>query len=116
MYRSKKHILYAKLILAIFIAGQIILYTHQHEIGKCCGEVSLAHYSKNGYHAHKPDIQNCLLCNVITNKKLLLSEFSVPKVYLTIISNHAFYFYEKLHAFKKFSQSRGPPLIGYTAL
>jgi|GEM_PF-3631403 hypothetical protein len=109
MYRSKKHILYAKLLLTIFVAGQIILFTHQHEIGKCCGEVSLRHYSKNGFHAHKPDIQNCLLCEVITNKKLLVSGLYVPIIYFTVIQKHVFYFYKIRNALKKLKQSRGPP-------
>jgi len=97
-------------MLIIFLAGQVILYTHQHETGKCCGEVSLAHYSKNGYHAHKPEIQNCLLCDVITNKKLLLSEFTIPKIYFTIIHNPVIYLQETVCATIKLLQSRGPPI------
>ena len=105
------------MLLLIFSAGQVILFTHQHEIGKCCGELSLAHYSKNGYHAHKPEIQNCLLCEVITNKKLLLSEFIIPKVYQTITHNPLLYFHATtLHSFKRLLQSRGPPLNGHTIL
>jgi hypothetical protein len=116
MYRSKNHILYAKLMLAIFVIGQVILFTHQHEIGKCCGEVSFAHYLKNGYHAHKPEIQNCLLCEVITNKKILLNEFIAPKVYLTILHNPIIFICETVHIFKIPLQSRGPPLNGHIIL
>ena len=115
MYKSKKHILYAMLLLTIFVAGQVVLFTHQHEISKCCGEVSLRHYSKNGFHAHKPDIQNCLLCEVITNKKLLVSGFYVPVIYFTVTRNLIFYFCETRNTLKKLLQSRGPPyIIRYT--
>jgi hypothetical protein len=115
MGRSKKHIIYLYLLLTTFVSGEIILFTHQHEISKCCG-LMLHDVVKKGYHAHKSDTGKCFLCDVIMNKKFFLHKSQNPATYFTITENSIIHVYKNNSLQKKLTQSRGPPIEAFAAL
>jgi len=110
MHSLKKHIVWTRLLLLIFIGEQIILFTHEHEIGKCCGEISRSHFSKDGIHTNR-HFEICALCDVVLHKKILLTDFYSFIIYrtLTILKTS---FLELFHlVFLKETHSRGPPVF-----
>ncbi len=115
MGRSKKHIVYLYLLLTTFISGEIILFTHQHEISKCCG-LLFHDVVKKGYHAHKSDIGKCFLCDVIMNKKFFLHKNQNLTAYFIVAENTIAHIYKNYSGIRKLMQSRGPPFTAFTAL
>jgi|ERR1700740_1340897 len=112
MGRSKKHIIYIYLLLTTFVSGEIVLFTHQHEMSKCCG-LMFHDVVKKGYHAHKSDIGKCFLCDVIINKKFFLYKSQNLTAYFTITENAVTHFCKNYRGLKKLMQSRGPPLNAF---
>lgn len=108
MRNLKKHIICARLLLLVFISGQLVLFTHQHEIAKCCGEISRAHFAKSGYHANKT-FQTCFLCDVILHKKMLLNNFYSFKAYYTTTTLKILFIHSFQLIFAKEARSRAPP-------
>jgi hypothetical protein len=106
--RSRKHIAFIYLLLTVFVSGEVVLFTHQHEISKCCG-VLFHDVVKKGFHAHKSDSDACFLCDVIINKKLFLSQTLNLTTYFKINYYGEVFITKTYFGYETLKQSRGPP-------
>jgi hypothetical protein len=114
-HRSRKHIAFIYLLLTVFVSGEVVLFTHQHEISKCCG-LLFHDVVKKGLHAHKSDTGRCFLCDVIINKKLFLSDELrfISQIEIKYFSDRNIV--RRYLDFKKLTQARAPPLTNHSSL
>ena len=104
-----KHFLFAMLLLLAFVSGQLIVYFHEHEMNTCCGQISVSHHSKSGYHAINSESQTCLLCDAGTHQKLWICSCYNAAIYFRIIGLAGLVSLHTPFLFIKQSRSRGPP-------
>ncbi|MGN8067842.1 DUF2946 family protein [Mucilaginibacter sp. 22184] len=81
MKKNKLHILYSWLLLICFIAGQYVVYTHQHLLAKTTGTEYATHH-----HHQQPQQQTlkekCYLCDAMHHQAAVIDQafYLIPQV------------------------------------
>jgi hypothetical protein len=105
---SKANIFYSWLILVCFIAGQFVVYAHQHKITAGNGTKS--------YHvAHAPSgtiiQEKCALCDAMHHTNAIINTYTYTS--LNIVTKHFYkvYNYDFISIALVLSAGRAPPVL-----
>lgn len=108
MKRNKANIFYSWLLLVCFIAGQCVVYAHQHR--KIAGSASNSHkWAKN--QSHTVIQEKCALCDAMQHANAVINHYNY--VSPNIVTNHFYtvYKYEFISIALVLSAGRAPPVL-----
>ncbi|MBB6130002.1 hypothetical protein [Mucilaginibacter lappiensis] len=78
--KNKLHILYSWLLLICFIAGQYVVYTHQHLLAKTTGTV----YATHDHHQQQQQSvkEKCYLCDAMHYQAAVIDQafYLIPQI------------------------------------
>ncbi|HVW94800.1 MAG TPA: hypothetical protein VHA56_02360 [Mucilaginibacter sp.] len=111
MKKNKFRFIHAWILLLCFVAGQIVVYAHQHKY------VQISHhaYGQNGHPVKSTITEKCQLCDAMHHNSMTIS--SAPHANPVIVATHIYQ--TPVYNFTTLSLilagGRAPPFYGYTA-
>ena len=110
MKKNRLQIIYSFFLLIIFLAAQLIVFTHHHKTENTCN-IKQENQNKTIHHHIHKEIINCLLCEFIKHKTIVPTYFFIG-LYLSVI---LFFLVYELHKIAyqnlKHLKPRGPPSL-----
>lgn len=110
MKKHKYHIIVSRILLLCFIAGQYMVYAHQHNIAAATAKV----YSLSKEQPHQVVAEKCSLCDVMNHNNMIYT----TQVYSTAVVVSTHYYEVFNYTFTSIqlilSYGRAPPASFYS--
>jgi hypothetical protein len=108
--RNKTNILYAWLLLVCFIAGQYVVYSHQHKI--IAGNTFKAQASTKD-HSHTTVQEKCSICDAMHHTSAVIEQANYFSPNIVTKHFYAAYNYEFVSIALILAAGRAPPVTAF---